>query len=227
MMQGPQQPGMFGQPGGGMQQAPYGAPQVNGPTGAGVYGPQVQQPQTGMYPQPAPQQAPPPPQPAPPPAQTKSEEEVDARQALLLSEAKQGQTEVKLEMTKVTSKLEEISSKVGWGGGGGGGGRDRVGVAMCLSHYSIFNRLTNFKRALKLVPCQCGAPPPTWRRVCYYTTSSESCKRTSVSRRRSLSAATALSHRMSRLPSCWRGTRGEEQGGGGVGGGVEGLIKKY
>ena len=31
----------------------------------------------------------------------------------MLSEAKQGQTEVKLEMTKVASKLEEISSKVG------------------------------------------------------------------------------------------------------------------
>ena len=110
--------GMFGQ-----QASPYAAPQVNGPAGGGVYatpGGVVQQPQTalpGMYPQsqpvPPPQPAPPPTQPVPPPSQPKSEEEVEARQALMLSEAKQGQTEVKLEMTKVASKLEEISSKVG------------------------------------------------------------------------------------------------------------------
>ena len=119
MMPGHQQAGaMFGQ-----QASPYGAPQVNGPAGGGVYATPVgvvQQPQTGlsgMYPQsqpvPPPQPAPPPTQPVPPPSQPKSEEEVEARQALLLSEAKQGQTEVKLEMTKVASKLEEISSKVG------------------------------------------------------------------------------------------------------------------
>lgn len=218
-MQGPQQPGMFSQHGGAQQPSPYGAPQVNGPAGAGVYGPQVgvvQQPQTGlagMYPQPQP--APPPPQPAPAPSQPKSEEEVEARQALLLSEAKQGQTEVKLEMTKVASKLEEISSKVGGLvalGGVQDGAVAQAGVSMCRIMLLCVDRLTSCRRALRQgpAPCRCGAPPPTWRRGCCCTTSSASCRRTSASRRRSSSEATGLSHRMSKLQSCLRGTRGEE-----------------
>ena len=101
---------------------------MNGPSGpygpqGQQYGPmgqqqQQQQPGGGMYPQQQQQQQP---APAPAPQQLKAEtserekeekKETEAKQALILSETKQGQTEVKLEVAKLSSKLEEISGKV-------------------------------------------------------------------------------------------------------------------
>ena len=111
----------------GQQPDPYGTqqqqqqqPMMNGPSGpygpqGQQYGPMGQQPQQGggMYPQ---QQQQPPPVQHQQPKQESSEKEEkkesEAKQALILSETKQGQTEVKLEVAKLSSKLEEISSKV-------------------------------------------------------------------------------------------------------------------
>lgn len=85
----------------------------------------------GGYPQPPPPPAPTPPAPAPSP-------HLDTTtNTTLLSETRREQTEVRLEVSKLTSKMDEISGKldkiredVGGGGGGTVALRDRVSPNM-------------------------------------------------------------------------------------------------
>lgn len=68
------------------------------------------QPTTYQQAQPVYQAPPPPPPQAPPPAPPPQEPAVSSS---LLSETRHQQTEVRLEISKIASKMDEVSSKVG------------------------------------------------------------------------------------------------------------------
>ena len=82
-------------------QNPYAPQQPQQPLG-------YQQPMPGVY-----QQPPPPPPPAPAPAPTLAPASQDSStNTTLLSETRREQTEVRLEIGKLSNKLEDISSKL-------------------------------------------------------------------------------------------------------------------
>ena len=118
---------------------PYGAPQPPG----GYQAP------GGMY------QQPPPP---PPPAQTQApaSQEASSTNTTLLSETRREQTEVRVEITKLTGKIDEISNKLdklreeGAAAGGGVGGGSSLALRGPSPNMEAAVLLHNFQRIIQV-----------------------------------------------------------------------------